>query len=428
MPKIFSNTVALDADVVDAFCVLQKGFADQFVYYDKERRDGRFGLGRCIALHSLSEADVVLEGNAACAPVFFSFNRFDAENPKPADGMMASFPRVGLMLPELVLIKTESGSFLQVNSLGPVYQGRVERFCRHAREAAPRTHRAIAHEVEFDSRADWEALVAATLARIEEGRIDKLVPSRRVRLVAEEPFSSKDVLVNLIDGDAVGTVFMYRYGDVFFCGCTPELLVRKRGCVVESMCLAGTCPIGADAVERDRLAAALLADGKNRREHEHVVRFMREVFARNCYDVDIPAEPIVRPLRHVQHLFTPVRARVVEGKSLMGLARQLHPTPALAGTPIGEALMVLRSVEGYNRGFFGGAVGYVDADGDGELSVAIRSGVFDGEAGWLYAGCGVVEGSDAAPEYDETNLKLKTILSAFDAPVAVAAGDGANVG
>lgn len=428
MPKIFSNTIALDADVIDAFCVLQKGFADQFVYYDKERHDGRFGLGRCIALHSLSEADVVLEGDVSRPPVFFSFNRFDAENPKPADDMMASFPRVGLMLPEVVLIQDDAGSFLQVNSLGPVYQGRVERFCRHARQAAPRAHRAIAHIVELDSRVEWEALVAATLARIDEGRIDKLVPSRRVRLVAAEPFSSKDVLANLIDGDAMGTVFMYRYGDVFFCGCTPELLVRKRGGTVESMCLAGTCPAGADAVERQRLAAELLADDKNRREHEHVVHFMREVFARNCHDVDIPAEPVVRPLRHVQHLFTPVRARVVEGKSLMGLARQLHPTPALAGTPIGEALMALRSVEGYNRGFFGGAVGYVDASGDGELSVAIRSGVFDGEAGWLYAGCGIVAGSDAGAEYDETNLKLKTILSAFDAPATARAADTRNAG
>ena len=78
--------------------------------------------------------------------------------------------------------------------------------------------------------------------------------------------------------------------------------------------------------------------------------------------------------------------------------------------------MCLREAERYNRGFFGGAVGYLDASGDGEFSVAIRSGVFDGERGWLYAGCGIVEGSDSAAEFDEIDLKLKTILSAFTAP------------
>ena len=114
---------------------------------------------------------------------------------------------------------------------------------------------------------------------------------------------------------------------------------------------------------------------------------MREVFARNCYNVDIPTTPQIKVLKHVQHLHTPAAAQVMEGTTLMGLASQLHPTPALSGTPVGEALMTLREAEGYNRGFFGGAVGYVNADG-----------------------------SDAAAEFNEIELKLKTILSAFEAP------------
>lgn len=154
-------------------------------------------------------------------------------------------------------------------------------------------------------------------------------------------------------------------------------------------------------------------DEKNRREHDYVVRFIREVFERNCYDVDIPAEPTILPLKHVQHLYTPARACVMEGVSLFSLMEQLHPTPALAGQPVGEALMSLREIESYNRGFFGGAVGVVDAEDNGEFSVAIRSGVFDGEAGWIYAGCGVVEGSDPREEFNEIDMKFETILSAF---------------
>lgn len=449
MPKIYSHSVRLDSapassiDIVDAFCVLQKGFTDQFVYYDKERKNRYMGLGRCIAIPSLDSADFVLQAaestphsaetaqrsvqaaqltaqqsalcSAHCQPILFSFNRFDEANPKPADDMMSSFPKVRLMVPEVVLIENESGTFLQVNSLGPVYPGRIERFARHIREAKLRTHRTIPYVLTRDSFEDWQHVMEIGLDRIRSHRIDKLVPSRRVHLKTEEPFSSKDILVNLIDGDARGCVFMYRYGDVFFCGCTPELLVRKRGNAVESMCLAGTTSCGANEAERKQRAEALLHDDKNRREHEFVVRFMRDVFGRNCFNVDIPETPFIKALRHVQHLCTPVAAQVMEGRSLLSLASQLHPTPALSGTPVGEAMMTLREAESYNRGFFGGAVGYVDGAGDGEFSVAIRSGVFDGEAGWLYAGCGVVEGSNARDEFDEIDLKLQTILSAFTA-------------
>ncbi|MEF2654963.1 MAG: isochorismate synthase [Eggerthellaceae bacterium] len=416
MAKIYSHTVRLDADIVDAFCVLQKGFTDQFVYYDKQQVNRYMGLGRCIAIPSLESADVVLQGEPDREPIFFSFNRFDEANPKPVDDMMAAFPKVRLMVPEVVLMQVPEGAFLQVNSLGPVYPGRVERFVRHAREAKARMHRSIAYTLTRDSYEDWQQVMALGLNRIESHRIHKLVPSRRVFLQAQEPFSSKDVLINLIDGDAQGTVFMYRYGDVFFCGCTPELLVRKQGDRVESMCLAGTTSCGAGEEERAQLADALLNDDKNRREHEYVVQFMREVFGRNCHNVSIPQTPDIAVLRHVQHLCTPVSAQVMEGRSLLSLASQLHPTPALSGTPVGEAMMALREAESYNRGFFGGTVGYVDGAGNGEFSVAIRSGVFDGESAWLYAGCGIVEGSDPRSEFDEIDLKLKTILSAMDAP------------
>lgn len=412
--RIYTYTVPIEEDMVDAFCVVQKGFTDQFVYYDKLTPNRHMGLGRCIAIPALAEADVTVQGPVDLPPVFFSFNRFDANNPSPCDPLFAAFPSVALMLPEIVLTENEAGTYLQVNSLGPVYEGRVARFLKMIRGVRPRVRETIPFALEPDSREAWGRIVDASLAAIRAGRIAKVVPSRRKLLRAERPFSSKDLLVNLIDGPARGTVLLYRYGDVFFCGCTPELLVRKRGSRVESMCLAGTCPAGADEAERARLADGLLHDEKNLREHGHVVDFIRAVFERDCYNVDIPRRPGIMPLQHIQHLHTPASADVLDGLSVLDLCRQLHPTPALAGAPVGEALMLLRQVEPYNRGFFGGACGYVDGNGDGEFAVAIRSGVFDGEIGYVYAGCGVVEGSDAAAEFDEIDLKLQTVLTAFD--------------
>lgn len=415
MTKIYSSSVPIEADIVDAFCIMQKGFTDQFVYYRKDAPRRFMGLGRCIALSSMEGVDCELEGPADVQPVFFSFNRFDAENPAPCDELFDAFPRLRFMLPEIVLIQTDAGSYLQVNSLSPVYQGRVRRFLKQAASAPARTRRTIPHRIEPDSREDWRRAVDEALAAIDAGVVGKVVLSRRQKLVADELFSSKDLLVNLIDGDARGTVLLYRYADVFFCGCTPELLVRKDGARVSSMCLAGTCPAGADEQERRRLADELMADGKNRAEHDYVVRHVREVFRRVCFDVDVPQTPGIMPLTHVQHLHTPAAAQVLDGVSLWELMGDLHPTPAVSGTPVGEARMLIRRIERYNRGFFAGACGYIDAAGDGEFSVGLRTGVFDGETGWLYAGCGIVAGSEADAEYDEIGLKLKTILDAFEA-------------
>ena len=414
MSKIYSFTTPLETDIVDAFCALQKGFTDQFVYYRKDTSPRLMGLGRCVALSSIEENDYTLCGLAEVPPVFFSFNRFDASNPAPPDELFESFPRLHFMLPEIVLIENESGSFLQVNSLGPVYPGRVQRFCKQALAAAPRTRRTIRYTREPDSREAWQDAMEQALGAIETGRVKKVVLSRRQKVVAESPFSSKDLLVNLIDGPARGTVLMYRYADVLFCACTPELLVRKSGQQIESMCLAGSAPVGNSVDERLALGEELLADEKNREEHEYVVSFIREVLLRNCYDVSVPETPTLLELPTIQHLYTPCTAELLEGTTLWEIATQLHPTPAVAGTPVGEARMVLRQIEPYNRGFYAGACGYVDGNGDGEFSVALRSGVFDGEIGWLYAGCGVVAQSDAQAEYDEVALKLQTILSAFD--------------
>ncbi len=413
MTRIYTYSQPIDADIVDAFCSLQKGFTDQFVYYDKQRACRYLGLGRCIAFSGMEGVEYELEGSVAQPPVFFSFNRFDAENPKPTDELFEAFPRLRFMLPEVVLIENERGRMLQVNSLSAVYPGRIARFARQAASAQARVREAIPFTLETDSREEWRREVGSALSAIRGGRVEKVVLSRRQRLRAAHPFSSKDLLVNLIDGSARGTVVMYRYADVFFCGCTPELLVRKRGQLVESMCLAGTCPAGSDAAEAKRLAEGLMADGKNRAEHEHVVHFMREVLGRICHDVDIPKAPQILPLRHVQHLHTPVSAKVLEGVELPEIVGDLHPTPAVAGTPVGEAKMLIRQIEGYNRGFFAGACGYIDGDGDGAFSVGLRTGVFDGEGGWVYAGCGIVEGSVADDEFDEIDMKLKTILSAF---------------
>ncbi|MFR3092350.1 MAG: chorismate-binding protein [Eggerthella lenta] len=230
------------------------------------------------------------------------------------------------MLPEVILVEDDRGAYLQVNSLSPVYPVRIARFARQAAAAPRRNRRTIPFKLEPDSRDAWRANVEAALDAIGRGRISKVVLSRRQRLEALEPFSSKDLLVNLIDGPARGTVLLHRYADVFFCGCTPSCWYTQRGNEVESMCPAGTCPAGATEEERARLADELMADAKNRAEHDHVVRFIRRCSTHMLRRRR--ARPAGHPAAHPRTAPVHARpARMLEGVDLGTMKDDLHPAP-----------------------------------------------------------------------------------------------------
>ena len=423
MTVIYYKTVAIEIDILEAFKALSLGFSDQFAYYDKsnkssDRFPARFlGLGRCVALNSSSDATYVnYDSKISIQPAFFSFNRFDEKNPKAQDVLMQVFPNVSLMLPEIVLIQNEQGNFLQLNSLGPFGNSRIDRFLSTIKDINVKLSSvypiSIPYSIELDSLNPWEGAVAKAKQLIADTNLDKVVLSRRIRVQAKSEFEHNDMLFNLIFGNTKGVVIMYKYADVVFCGCTPELLVRMLDNELESMCLAGTLPLEEND-DVTQVSEELISDNKNRMEHAFVVDFIRSVFDRNCYDVKIPKHPEVLVLPNLVHLMTPASAKVLSNNSVLAIMRELNPTPALAGFPVGEAMRAIREIEDYNRGFYGGAVGIVHADGSGEFSVALRSGVFDNHEGWIYAGCGIVEDSDAKCEFQEISQKAKTILAAF---------------
>lgn len=411
--RLFSRTVPLNISALDAFLSLESGFTDQFVYYDTSRPLRYMGLGRCVAVQDFSEIECTLQGGDSHQPVFFSFNRFDEGNPNPLDPLFEAFPHLVLMLPELVIIEDEHGVFLQLNSLGPVSDSRIGRFVGHLKPSAKKANTFMPYTLESDSPENWDAMVLSTLKRIQEGAAQKVVLSRRLHLTAVDSFLSRAMLENLISSTAHSVVYLYRYDDVFFIGATPELLVRKQGDDISSMCLAGTAPAGLNEPQRVRFANELLSDDKNRREHDFVVQHLTSIFERTCHDIQVQPEPGILPLEFIQHLYTPISAHAFEDTNLMELMREFHPTPALCGYPVGEGKAVLRLEEPYNRGFFGGPIGFMDLAGNGEFSVAIRCGVFDEHEGFLYAGCGIVPSSVPEDEFNETNLKFRTILSAL---------------
>ncbi|MGN6104428.1 MAG: isochorismate synthase, partial [Kofleriaceae bacterium] len=191
---------------------------------------------------------------------------------------------------------------------------------------------------------------------------------------------------------------------------TPERLVRRDGDVVSCDALAGTV-----AATEQAPTAALLASTKDRWEHDLVVRAIRDALEATGAAVDVPAEPAVRALRHVLHLHTPIRATLGAPRHLLELAAHLHPTPAVGGTPTAVAVEWITTREPAPRGWYASPVGWFDLDGNGELAVAIRSGVLVGHRAHLWAGGGIVAGSDPDRELAETESKLRAMLGALGA-------------
>lgn len=416
MRTLFSRTEPLGPAVLDVYCEVEGEYHRKFLYFSREGCTRLVGLGSVFAEADFEVIPHEMTGSISRAPVMFAAAPFDSGDPKPANALFGILEGAGYVLPEVVLIEQDGMSMVQVNSAEPIAEERFAALVDRLRLAGAcdvHSGRSVDYTLEGESREAWAGQVEEALARIRGGEFDKIVLASEFKVETTGGFLSRDMILNLIAAGAAGALFLYELDGAFFVGSTPELLVRKQGDAVMTMCLAGTATAGDDDDERARAAEWLLADEKNLREHGYVVEHLRESLLSMCTEIEMPAAPEILRLRHVQHLFTPVRGTVDAGVSLVELRDALHPTPALAGYPVEEATAAIREMETFSRGLYGGTFGYVDFDGNGEFSVSIRSGVFSRDHGFIYAGCGIVEGSDPDAEYDEINAKLKTILSAL---------------
>ncbi len=266
----------------------------------------------------------------------------------------------------------------------------------------------------------WRAQVEAITSAIEVGACSKIVAARTctVGLPARENArapSHEASLLDMLDANQRECVrlLVRPPGGGSLIAATPERLVRRDGVVVRCDALAGTVRHGGDPVRGKEAAAQLLSSAKDRREHELVVTAIRDALDGFRADIDAPAEPVVRTLRHVLHLHTPIRAMLPQPHHVLELVAALHPTPAVGGTPTPYAIDWIRDHEPVPRGWYASPVGWFDLDGDGEFAVAIRSGVIVGDRAHLWAGAGIVAGSDPERELAETELKLRAMLGAL---------------
>ena len=259
----------------------------------------------------------------------------------------------------------------------------------------------------------WEAAVHTAVQHIGTGDITKVVLAREVEVVANRPIVVPTVLRRLRALYPSCTTFLVDG----FLGASPELLVARSGTAVRSRPLGGTRPHSGDPVVDAGHAAQLMASDKDRREHAIIVDAVAALLGAVCDELHVPTAPGIVQLRNVLHLGTAIEGRLTQpAPSVVELARLLHPTPAVGGFPVAEALALISRLEPTSRGRYAGPVGWVDRSGDGELVLGIRSAAVDGPRASMWAGVGVVDGSDTAAELAETQFKLQALLAAIVRP------------
>ena len=249
---------------------------------------------------------------------------------------------------------------------------------------------------------DWTEQVRDALAAIREREVEKVVLSRRIRASFDGPVPTHLVLSNLARNEPGSHTFLVDG----FVGSSPELLVSLASGRVRSISLAGSADPG------DPDSAGSFDTEKMTREHALAADSVDSALNPFCASLD-RSERTVATYGDIQHLSTVFQGDVRPGTTVADLLAALHPTAAVAGTPTKTAVELIRELEGHERGRYAGPVGWFDREGDGEFAIALRCGEIDGSSATLYTGAGIVDGSDAVMEFEETEIKLRPMLGAL---------------
>ena len=261
------------------------------------------------------------------------------------------------------------------------------------------------------SAPEWEQAVGEAVHRItHSAELGKVVLARDLHASADIPIDPR-VLLRWLAARYPGCFTFACDGLV---GATPELLIRKDGWEVSSLVLAGTTPRGATQAEDSELARTLLGSAKENEEHEYAAASLRDTLSPLCAAMYVTPRPELIRLPNVQHLGTRVRGTLAAARSALALVATVHPTAAVGGTPTDAAVEVIRELESMDRERYAGPVGWVDADGNGEWGIALRCAQLDGNRARLFAGCGIVAGSDPAAELAETESKFRPMRNALE--------------
>ncbi|MGC9452952.1 MAG: isochorismate synthase [Oceanipulchritudo sp.] len=379
----------------------------------------RFAMARQFAretdTHVIAIGDMSLPFSG---PLFFAGFTFFPET----GGAAEPFPSSMVFIPQWQVARSGNRYIAVANALiepemdiEPVARriwGAHRKFTSFSYESPPP---APVHHILKESEVGGEGVfrdnVARALLRIESGAYGKIVLSRAVDLGFDNPCQPLKILNRLReDYPSCSSFSLHHENGASFIGATPERLVAVRDGRFFTEAIAGSAGRGTNAAEDARLAGGLMNSEKDLREHRHVVDSIRRRMAGLGIKAAIPPGPGLLVLPNVQHLQTSIEGDLPGDLHILDLAEALHPTPAVGGTPREAALPDIAAWEPFPRGLFAGLTGWFDARGNGEFAVGIRSALTRGSSARLYAGAGIVQGSEPESEFRETSLKMEALL------------------
>lgn len=354
-------------------------------------------------------------------PILFGGFTFDPKNDKT--GEWEGFPQSFFAVATYQLVIRNDKAYVSIH-LVTDKEDSLEEFETLRRERDHLIHAAQVKEVKMYEKPimtsyhelykkDYLNSISQVTGLIKEKRAEKVVIARALEMSFSDSLTSPQVLSHVINEQPESYLFGLERENLLFFGASPERLVKVDEGNAYSSCVAGSIRRGKTAEEDQQLGQSLLNDAKNIGEHRYVVEMIAETFAKNCIDYRVPNQPKLLKIRDIQHLFTPVEGKLSSKATILQLVKHLHPTPALGGVPRNEALAVIREVESMNRGLYAAPLGWIDADGNGEFAVAIRSAALIDNKAFLYAGGGIVADSEPNSEYEETLVKFRPMLRAL---------------
>jgi salicylate biosynthesis isochorismate synthase len=343
---------------------------------------------------------------------------FDSEG--GASSPWSSLPPASLVLPELSLCRDGDEIFLTVNAvihpgddLSGKTAGLAGRLSALRTDSLPLLDPHPTSRIEISSArppGEFEQMIAAATARIRAGEMSKVVLAREVLVSAGAAHEPAAVFGAMREQFPSCFCFCCGTPEAAFIGASPELLLRRSGASVSTVALAGSTRRSSDPAVDDHLGEQLRHSDKDRREHAIVAERIARSLRQHAVWVETEPEPEIVKVANIQHLATPIVAQLAEPRSAVELAGMLHPTPAVGGEPWPGTAAAIAELEQMDRGWYAGPVGWMDATEDGEFCVALRSALLRDREAHLYAGVGVVAGSDPAAELAETEIKLQALL------------------
>ncbi len=353
-------------------------------------------------------------------PIYFGASKFATNKEKK---LWKNFEEKNWFIPEIIFHKKEGKLFCVINSLlsninsfkksFSTLTNSIEVFSNKKLNANKKIS-IISKTIEKNEKEIWQKNICSIKKDIEKGKLNKAVISRVLTYTLSEQPIISSIMKEWKSKYSDCYLFAFKSKEEIFIGASPERLLKVSDGLLKTDSLAGSTKRSPNIETDNSLAKDLLHSKKNLFEHNTVTNFIVKTIKNFSNQIQYSNTPIIKKLNNIQHLWTPITAKLTSEISLLEIAHKLHPTPAICGAPKEASLQKIIELENYDRGLFTGIIGWGNLLNEGEIAVGIRSALIKGNRLHAFAGCGIVEDSDWKSEYEETNFKLKTILDLFN--------------